>query len=178
MSTSTVIAASLPIPVTALRFIPTYAAQTKFLSVYSSLSCFLLLGFVFYSRHALARWMFQPSRRKWSLGTFINLLPLIMMLVCVGCIGTYHWLLQNSIQEAMADWVRRGAAIGSTEAVLQNTDYMEIPYSIRLVVCYLGIFLSAEAAFVLMAIKEYLQDLIGLTEDQLIAGKPIARKGP
>jgi hypothetical protein len=77
----------------------------------------------------------------------------------------------------MADWVRRGVAIGSTEAVLKQTDYMDIPYSIGLVVSYLGIFLSAEAAFVLMAIKEYLQDLLGLTETQLIAGEEVARRG-
>jgi hypothetical protein len=35
-------------------------------------------------------------------------------------------------------------------------------------VLYLAIFLLAEAAFVLMAIKEYLQDLIGLEEMDLI----------
>jgi len=178
MSASTVIAASLPIPVTSLRFIPTYGAQTKFLSVYASMSCFLLLGFIFYSRHTLARWMFHPAgKRKWSLGVFIDLLPLFMVVACGCCIVAYHWLLQSSIQEAMADWVRRGAAIGSTEDVLRQTDYMDIPYSIGLVVCYLGIFLSAEAAFVLMAIKEYLQDLMGLTEAQLVAGKPIIRRG-
>ena len=176
MSVSTVIAASLPIPVTALQFVPTYAAHTKFLSVYTSLSCFLLLGFIFYSRHTLARWMFRPAgRRSRGFGLFVGLLPLFMILACACCIGAYHWLLQNSVQEAMADWVRRGAAIGSTEAVLQKTDSMDIPYSTALVVCYLGIFLSAEAAFVLMAIKEYLQDLLGLTETQLIAGKPAAR---
>jgi hypothetical protein len=178
MNVSSVIAASLPIPVTALRFIPTYAAHTRFLSVYTSLSCFLLLGFVFYSRHALARWMFRPAaKRKWSLGLFIDLLPLGMIVACGCCVGAYHWLLENSLQEAMADWVRRGVAIGSTEAVLKQTDYMDIPYSIGLVVSYLGIFLSAEAAFVLMAIKEYLQDVLGLTETQLIAGEEMARRG-
>ncbi len=178
MNASSVIAAALPIPVTALQFIPTYAAHTKFLSVYTSLSCFLLLGFIFYSRHALARWKFHPAgKRKWSLGLFIDLLPLCMIVACGCSIDVYHWLLQNSLPEAMADWVRRGVAIGSTEAVLKQTDYMEIPYSIGLVVCYLGIFLSAEAAFVLMALKEYLQDLLGLTEAQLIEGKAIARRG-
>jgi hypothetical protein len=178
MSISSLVAASLPIPVTALKLIPTYAAHTKFLSVYTSLSCFLLLGFIFYSRHTLARWMFRPaSRRTHSLGVFIDLLPLLMILACGCWIGVYHWLLQSSIQQAMADWVQRGVAIDSTEAVLQMTDYMEIPESTRLVVCYLGIFLAAEAAFVLMAIKEYLQDLLGLSETELIAGRSTGRKG-
>lgn len=176
MSVSSVIAASLPIPVTALQFIPTYAAQTKFLSVYASLSCFLLLGFIFYSRHTLARWMFRPvTKRRSKFGAFMHLLPLGLMVACGCLIGAYHWLLQNSIQEAMADWVRRGVPIGSTEKVLQMTDYMDIPGALGLVACYLGIFVAAEAAFVLMAIKEYLQDLLGLTDRELIADRPVTK---
>ena len=35
-------------------------------------------------------------------------------------------------------------------------------------ILYVGIFLTAEAAFILMAIKEYLQDLVGLTDVDLI----------
>ena len=176
MSVSSVVAASLPIPVTALQFIPTYSAQTKFLSVYSSLSCFLLLGFIFYSRHALARWMFRPlAQSRSKFGAFIDLLPLGLIVACASFIGVYHWLLQNSIQVSMADWVRRGVAIGSTPEVLQKTDYMDIPGAAGLVACYLGIFLSAEAAFVLMAIREYLQDLLGLTEAELIADNPVDR---
>lgn len=172
MSVSSVIAASLPIPVTALQFIPTYAAQTKFLSVYASLACFLLLGFIFYSRHALARWMFGPvTKRRSKFGVCMDLLPLGLILACGCFIVAYHWLLQDSIQEAMGDWVRRGVAIGSTQEVLQKTDYMEIPGAAGLVACYLGIFLAAEAAFVLMAIKEYLQDLLGLSEGELITGR-------
>jgi hypothetical protein len=178
MSASTVIAASLPIPVTALKFIPTYGAHTRFLSVYTSLSCFLLLAFIFYSRHSLARWMFYSAgKRKRTSRVFVELLPLLMIVACGCCIGCYHWLLQHSVQEAMTNWVRRGVAIGSTEQVLQMTDYMEIPYSIGLAICYLGIFLCAEAAFVLMAIKEYLQDLLGLTETHLTAGNPATRAG-
>ena len=176
MSVSSVVAASLPIPVTALQFIPTYSAQTKFLSVYSSLSCFLLLGFIFYSRHTLARWMFRPlSKSRSKFGVFIDLLPLGLIAACGCFIGVYHWLLQNSIQLSMADWVRRGVAIGSTPEVLQKTDYMDIPGALGLVACYLGIFLSAEAAFILMAIREYLQDLLGLTEAELIAPNPVER---
>jgi hypothetical protein len=33
---------------------------------------------------------------------------------------------------------------------------------------YIGIFASAEAAFALMAIKEYLQDLLGLSDPDII----------
>lgn len=170
MNASSLVAAALPVPVTALQFIPTFSAHTKFLAVYASLCCFLLLGFVFYSRHTLARWMFRPLRRRRPrFGTFIRLFPLGMIVACCGLIAGYHWLLQRSLISAAADWVRRGVTIGSTVDVLQKTDYMDIPGALGLVACYIGIFLAAECAFVLMALREYLQDLLGLTEDDLIA---------
>jgi hypothetical protein len=47
------------------------------------------------------------------------------------------------------------------------------PYSDALLAFwYVAIFVSAEAAFILMALKEYLQDLIGATEADLIGGLP------
>jgi len=59
MTVSSVVTAALPIPVTAARLIPTFKAQIAILSTYTSLFCFLALGFIFYSRHQLARWMFR-----------------------------------------------------------------------------------------------------------------------
>ena len=41
-----------------------------------------------------------------------------------------------------------------------------------LLALYLGIFVFAESAFIVMAIKEYLQDLVRLSEIDLIRGKP------
>jgi hypothetical protein len=110
------------------------------------------------------------ANRRARFGAFIDLLPLCLIVACGCFIGAYHWQLQNSIQESMADWVRRGVAIGSTPEVLQKTDYMDIPGALGLVACYLGIFLTAEAAFVLMATREYLQDLLHLSEEDLITG--------
>src|SRR5438046_1398210 len=58
MSISSVIVAALPIPVTAFGALPTFADQKAILSTYTSLFCFLVLGFIFYVRHGLAHWMF------------------------------------------------------------------------------------------------------------------------
>jgi hypothetical protein len=35
---------------------------------------------------------------------------------------------------------------------------------------YMGIFISAVAAFALMALREYLQDVLGVSDEGLIAG--------
>ena len=67
--------------------------------------------------------------------------------------------------------------IPTGNAKIGKTDYMDIPGAIGLVACYLGIFLAAEGAFVLMALREYLQDALGLTEATLIADRP-SRQSP
>ena len=48
MSVSTIVAASIPIPVASWKLIPIYSQQRGFLTVYASLFCFLLLAFVFF----------------------------------------------------------------------------------------------------------------------------------
>ncbi len=56
--------------------------------------------------------------------------------------------------------------------LLKNEEYDEIPMAPQLMFSYLFLFLFAEAAFILMAIREYLEDVMGLTEMELISGKP------
>jgi hypothetical protein len=54
--------------------------------------------------------------------------------------------------------------------LLSKIDAREIPGSGKLIVAYLGMFVSAESAFVLMALREYLQDALKLEERELIFG--------
>src|SRR4051812_14272722 len=54
MSVATIVAAAIPIPITSWKLIPIYSQQRGFLTVYSSMFCFLLLSFVFSIRHLLA----------------------------------------------------------------------------------------------------------------------------
>jgi hypothetical protein len=54
--------------------------------------------------------------------------------------------------------------------VLQKLESWQIPLGHRLMLLYLGIFIFAESAFIVMALKEYLQDLVKLSELELITG--------
>lgn len=76
------VAAALPIPVTAFHLIPTLSFQTQELSVYTPLFCFLVLAFIFYSRHALARWLFGPIFRTGGIGKqmLVGVIPLIFII--------------------------------------------------------------------------------------------------
>jgi hypothetical protein len=54
--------------------------------------------------------------------------------------------------------------------VLQTTGVDDIPSFTRLNILYVGIFLSAEIALILMALKEYAKEAMGLTERDLVLG--------
>jgi hypothetical protein len=164
MGTASVVTASLPIPLAAFHLIPTYAAQEKFLSTYTSLFCFLLLGYLFYIRHSLGRLMFYTKADGHvTLRAFVPFVPLLLILASLSLVFLYHYYLM----ESLTAFSERGVMNATTE-LLKAADYREIPYSLPLTVCYLGMFLTAEAAFILMALREYLQDVLKIQDASLI----------
>ena len=164
MGTASVVTASLPIPVAALHLIPTYAAQEKFLSTYTSLFCFLMLGYLFYIRHWLGRLMFS-TRADGHVGfrAFLAFVPLGLIVASLGLVAGYHHFLM----ESLLVFTQQGV-MSSTTDILKSVDYREIPDSLQLTVCYLGMFLTAEAAFILMALREYLQDVLKIDDASLL----------
>jgi hypothetical protein len=172
MGTASIVTASLPIPVAAFHLIPTYAAQEKFLSTYTSLFCFLMLGYLFYIRHALGRAMFftRPDGHV-AFRAFLSFVPLLLILASLSFVALYHHYLMDSLLVFSQQGV-----MSSTTDVLKSVDYREIPDSLQLTVCYLGMFLTAEAAFILMALREYLQDVLKIQDASLIR-LPRSRRG-
>jgi hypothetical protein len=164
MGTASVVTAALPVPVAALHLIPTYAAQGKFLSTYTSLFCFLMLAYLFYIRHWLGRLMFstRPDGHV-VLRSFLAFVPLVLILSSLGLVALYHYYLTQSLQV----FTQQGVT-NSTTDILKSVDYREIPYSLQLTACYLGMFLAAESAFILMALREYLQDVLHIPDASLL----------
>jgi hypothetical protein len=156
---STVVAAAAPVPVATLKLIPLYSQQKGFLTVCASLLCFLVLAFVFFIRHSLAKAMFSTGRQAFVIKT----LTLLFIGSTLGCLFGYQATLRESLQQ-----LRDIGAIGSTSGLLEQTDYAEIPRSLALGAYYLGIFVFAEAALVVMALREYLQDVLRLDEGVLL----------
>jgi hypothetical protein len=165
MGTASLVTAALPIPVASLNLIPTYASQTKFLNTYASLACFLVFAYIFYNRHALAKSMFQNHGGQMSPRGWISVLPAIFVVCAIASAIAYHSVLGNSLETLSL----AGAHV-STSTLLAKIDYREIPAGQMLIALYLGMFVFAESAFVLMALREYLQDVLGLDERSLITG--------
>jgi len=172
MGTASVVTASLPIPVAALHLIPTYAAQEKFLSTYTSLFCFLMLAYLFYVRHWLGRLIFTEHRDGHVvLRSFVAFVPLVLIVSSLGLVALYHYYLTQSLQVFTSQGV-----MNSTTDILKSVDYREIPYSLQLTACYLGMFLTAESAFILMALREYLQDVLKIVDASLLRVHRTRRK--
>lgn len=170
MNLASFVVAALPIPITTLGLIPTFSAQTSLLSTYTSLFCFLVLGFVFYGRHQLARYLFEEDFSSWRDRVWwlvLAWLPLVLTVVCLLLVIFYHNTLDDSLQMLQAGPPAERMAHGD-EGLLLLTPLRDIPRRWTLLLTYVGMFVSAEAAFVVMAMKEYLQDLLGLSDRALI----------
>lgn len=164
MGTASIVTASLPIPVAAFHLIPTYGAQEKYLSTYTSMFCFLMLAYFFYIRHWLGRLMFysKPDGEV-AVRRLISFVPLLLILTSFGLVYLYHHYLAESLG-ILTDQ----GLFSTTNDALKRMDYREIPYSVALTVYYVGMFVTAEAAFILMALREYLQGVLKISDTSLI----------
>jgi hypothetical protein len=170
MGASAVVTAALPIPVAAFRLVPAYAEQRAFLGVYTSLFAFLVLAFLFYSRERIARGMFRKAPDGFRPRAAFTWLPLLLICASLLCVFYYHGVLGVSIEDSHTAFQSAGIELNAKE-VLEKVAASDIPMGTLLIVLYLCIFLFAEAAFVLMALKEYLQDQLGISEHDLLSGR-------
>jgi hypothetical protein len=173
MSVSSVIVAALPIPLTAFNALPIFADYKSSLSTYTSLFCFLTLGFIFYSRHRLARWMFpefassrelKPTISMYIGAAVVRILPLILIVLSGILMYLYHYYLDWAIFELHSP-------SAPTPATILAASYFNIPLGNLIRPLYVGMFVCAEAAFILMATKEYIQDLLQLSDIEVIKGE-------
>ena len=109
--------------------------------------------------------MFSSGRPS----TLVAIAPAACILLTLASILSYHFFLQHSLTQ-----LRNLGVTGPTSEILNISDYSQIPDSLALSASYLGIFLFSELAFVLMAIREYLQDLLNLDEAALMKDRHIA----
>ena len=200
MGVSALVTAALPIPVTVLEAIPVYASQKATLAVYASLLCFLLLAYLFYIRHAIGAVLFTKRSENPNLARILDLFPLLLIIATVGCIYGYHALLADTTRsikggeafainlsswpadidkknfEAMNSTLEDGRQyFGPTQVyILKKQGSDEIPNGTALMTIYLALFLCAEGAFVLMALREYLQDVLKLNDVSLLYGSAMA----
>jgi hypothetical protein len=70
----------------------------------------------------------------------------------------------------LRDTIAEYNTVGRREAVLRTAGIESIPMFTELTVLYIGIFAAAMTALVLMALKEYAKEAMGLSEQDLVLG--------
>lgn len=161
MGVMPIVTAALAPVLTAMNVIPVYESQRKPLAAMAGILGFLLLAWVFYVRRTIALGSIKPGYR-----TFFNLCPLILVLASVFCYVSYTNTLDTSLAQISQ------ACSGITRALALGTwsENNAVPASLRLQLLYLGMFLFAEAAFVLMALREYSIDVLRISEHDWMFG--------
>jgi hypothetical protein len=179
MGVMPLVAAALAPLLTFLKAIPTYESQRTTLATLSGILGFLLLAWLFYIRRTIALGSLVRGFRF-----LINTIPFLLIVGTVASFIGYFQILGLSTGVAIAQanknqWTYAGKDKASEfktgSEVLRNWDDRRIPYSASLQLLYLAIFLSAECAFVLMALREYINDARHVSELEWMFGKQDAQ---
>lgn len=128
--------------------------------------CFLLMAYVFYMRHSLADVLFH--RRRVS-----HILPLIGVLGAVLCFGSYQVLLEGAVSAIKNSYQYSNNGPPTTSQILDEWPFDKIPDGLLLTALYVSAFVFAEFAFVIMATREYMQDVLAINEVDLYAGRGV-----
>ncbi len=156
--------AALPIVVTQFGLIPVYESQRSLLPAYASFFCLLALAFVFSQRHRMARAMFPPrllwadsdgvpSKERPRLS--INAALAAMILAALVCTAVYLWAFEIGRDTPAFPRLPPNSA----NAVL-------------LALSFITLFLLASAAFAVVAVREHIQYVLGLSDAEVITGLP------
>ena len=156
--------AALPIVVTRFGLIPVYESQKNLLPAYASLFCLLALAYVFSQRHRLARAMFAAPllwadldavQSKASRPMSINGGLAGMILGALGCAALYLWAFEG----------------GRT-----SQNFPALPPSsknaVLLALSFVTLFVLASVAFAIVAVREHMQRVLGLSDAEVITGLP------
>ena len=156
--------AALPVVVTRFGLVPVYESQENLLPAYASFFCLLALAYVFSQRHRMARAMFaarllwsdvEALQSKSSTRLSMNVGLVVMILGALGCAAIYLWAFETGRTSPGFPTLPPS----STNAVL-------------LALSYIMLFLLASAAFAVVAVREHMQHVLGLSDAEVITGLP------
>jgi hypothetical protein len=157
------VTAALAPLLTALSVLPMYEPQRKPLATMAGVLGFLLLGWLFYVRRTIALGSITRYYR-----TLFNMTPLLLIAVSIASYVGYMRVLDDSVSEVIRE--NATSQLKRSDVLKTWTVENDAPHMLKLQLLYLGMFLAAEAAFVMMAMREYANDVRGITEFQWMFG--------
>jgi hypothetical protein len=179
MGVMPLVTAALAPLLTFLRALPTYESQRTTLATLSGVLGFLMLAWLFYVRRTIALGSLVRGFRF-----LINITPFLLILGTLACFIGYFQILGKSTDAALKlagekQWKfvaeDKSLPFNTGTDILKHWDDRPIPSSVPLQLAYLGIFLSAECAFVMMALREYINDTRRVSELEWMFGRQDAQ---
>ena len=170
MSVMPLATAALAPLLTAMNVLPTYDSQRKPLATMAGVLGFLLLAWLFYVRRTIALGSISKGYRP-----FFNLCPLLLVGLSIGCYVAYTNTLDASVGAVLA--ANPTAGLKRPAILKQWSLENPVPQSGNLQLYYLGMFLAAEAAFVMMALREYANDVRHISEFEWMFGRQAGTGG-
>jgi hypothetical protein len=161
MGVMPIVTAALAPVLTAMNVIPTYEPQRKPLAAIAGILGFLLLAWLFYVRRTIALGSITRGFR-----VLFNLCPLALVLGSIVCYVGYA----NTLDTSLGEVSKANPNVTRVQALGTWSEGYAVPDSVQLQLLYLGMFLCAEAAFVMMALREYANDVRGISEYDWIFG--------
>ena len=175
---------------TMMKAIPVFETQKTTLATYSGLLGFLLLAWVFYVRGPLVRAMVPQRHSSKPIGLgygfvffinrtvelvlnrrfYTNILPLLLIVGRVFCYIKYF----ATLDKALADL----HLTGFTRKEILERFSGPFAGSYALQAYYVGIFLFAQMAFVLMALREYAYGVLKIPEIEILGEHELPDRGP
>lgn len=171
---ASIFVAAIPAPLSQWKLMPIMDDHRGLLSIVTPVFCFLTWAYLFFIRDALAGPMFPLHARRGRLlqalraspgqmyvwGAFWRRLWGLVPLACI-CGSFYFASIYYGYYVLITDYLAHKAPDERTDIKVTGDTY-------KLPLFYILSFVLAEAAFVWMALKEYLQDVLGLTDKELI----------
>jgi hypothetical protein len=184
-----VTAAFAPV-LTLAKAIPVFESQKTSLATFSGLFGFLLVAWVFSARSVFVPVMtnrFDPSgtapltsltplRRfvawlgRYGFRTLASIAPLFLVGLSAFCYIDYLRKLDAVLDQLQANAATQHLPQLSRDQLLRNGTLFSLPGSTTLQILYIGIFVSAEFAFVAMALREYGYSTLGIKEQEIMSG--------
>jgi hypothetical protein len=175
MGVMPLVAAALAPLLTFLKAIPTYESQRTTLATLSGVLGFLTLAWLFYVRRTIALGSLVKGFRF-----LLNIIPFLLIVGTIASFIGYFQILGESTGTALQLAVKsqwsyvekdQPSEFKTESDILRHWDDRPIPHATLLELLYLGIFLSAESAFVMMALREYINDTRSVSELEWMFGK-------
>jgi hypothetical protein len=158
------VVAVLPIVVSQFELIPIYESQRRLLPAFASFFSLLTLAFVFSQRHRMARALFSP-RLLWADTDAAHSEPRTALSIHAALAGTIAGALVCAAMYLWAFEIGRGSPA-----------FPRLPPSslnaVLLALSFITLFVLASASCAIVAVREHVQGVLGLSDAEVITGQP------